>query len=672
MSKLNANYFSSNFHVFTVVLLMVCGGVVWAFLSLGEKLDENVTFKEKVTLIASAKDFIEKGVVSSKYESLLSQAEVQRRMPFITALGVKQGDEVIITWGEKVEGADVNNFSLSTPRGEYRALVQTQFSELNEGSRLLLGLVAGSVVFVVIVIIARLTIIKPIRYVLDLTEMLSDTRKESEFSLRKWFLMGRTRAQLQYLHHIRDKFIEREKEVVDIRQRLNHSTSHDFLTGLPNQHLFYHLIAQTIGKGVSDKKYGLLYIDLDGFGAINELNGHKFGDGVLKNASRRVDSFRKKVSGLCGRTQGDTFMVFTEVESENHLKNLGLEVLEIMAGDYEIGDVKVNITAVVGGAVLAPNETINDVLEKVHTAVYAAKRNGRACYMAYKYELRESHARRARIRQELITALENEKLTVHFQPIMNLNSGTVAGVEALVRWFDSNNEPVYRPDEFISIAEESGFIGKIDKMVLDNTCRMLHRVNSAGFDIFASVNMSPANFNRGEAVSLIQKALQKTHIAPEKLEIEITERSILNQEGALDQLSEVRAMGVGVSIDDFGVGYSSLASVREYSSFITKLKLDKAFIDALNDQSDDVSSQIVDVIFGLARSMKVKAVAEGVETLVQNDRLIQLGCEYGQGWLFEKAISERTLVTLLESERTRLVETNRLIPSGTELGDANV
>lgn len=657
MNNKRSSFFRANFMVFMALTMIICVAGGWAFVEIGKLFDENVSYQEKQQLISTVNKKVKESINDDTINSWAESERVQGEYAFITAFGITKNKQSLLSWGHRDKDAELVRMLINVNGDQYITVMQVRFTTFSSNEKIWVALGVAAVAFILISVVAKLTIITPIQYVLNITEVLSKESNIGSFSLGKWYLFGSTRMQLQHLHKLRDIFIERERKVLNITERLNYSQTRDFLTGLPNQVLFYHLIEQ-VREQRKNRLSALLYIDLDGFGAINELNGHEYGDGVIKLASRRVNDYSKRVDGICGRTQGDTFMLFTTIESEEQVKEYGLELVELVAGDYEIGTVKVNITAVVGGAVLHEEDSIRDALEKVHTAVYAAKRSGKACYMDYLPELREAHARRAKIRQELVDAIEEEKLSVVFQPIMNLTSGKIAGVEALTRWEDDNGEAIYHPDEFISVAEESGLIDELDKLVLNKACNAIKRLNDSGHDIFVSINFSATNFNKGKAKSVIEKAIQSSGISTSNIEIEITERSVLNQQGAIDQLEAIRNLGVGISIDDFGVGYSSLASVREYCRFITKLKLDKSFIDALNDANDEVGTKVIDVIFGLARSMKVEAIAEGIETKEQNQRLIELGCEFGQGWLFEKAISERKLKALLDDKLTILHTVN--------------
>lgn len=579
----------------------------------------------------------------SQLQKSLSRNNVVARFKAISALGLIKNGTKYISWGTSDGSHIIFRYTTSTGRDSLSFIIQRDPDLFGEQPPNILIYVAGGTITLLLILTAIFSLLRfPLSHLLSITSGLVEKEGRTTFSLNKWFYLGEAKQDLQHLIRMKDIVSSKDKEVSAISKRLKYSSTHDFLTGLPNQNMFKNQIIQKV-KQEPNQLYGLLYIDLDGFGSINELNGHEFGDGVLKLASRRISSFGREFDGLTGRTQGDTYMLFLPMNHKSELREYGLKLLGIMAGDYNIGEEKVSLTAVVGGAHLKVGESATELFPKVHTAVFAAKRRGKGCFVEFRNGLREAHARRAEIRQALNDAIENEELEIVFQPIIELQSGSIAGVEALCRWFDEKGAVRYHPEEFISVAEETGQILELDKLVLNRTCKFLKKLSVKGINLVGSVNFSPANFNNGTALETIARTIQRTGVAPDLLEIEITERTFIEHESIKQQLEQIRVLGVGIAIDDFGVGYSRLASIKDYGQFITKIKLDKAFVDELKPGNEDVNSKIVNLILQLSDSMQIHAVAEGIETEAQYTRLKQMGCLLGQGWLFDKAIKEDEL-----------------------------
>jgi diguanylate cyclase (GGDEF)-like protein len=656
--KLNMNFSVCILLIFFAVSGLTSGLYYQALINTKNDYSPIAQFQESAII-----GFIEQNLkgTNSHLQKSFSRNNVAARFKAISAFGLIKNGSKYISWGTSDDSHIIFRYTTSIGEDSLRFVIQIAPKLFNEKAPNALIYAAGGIITLILILTAIFSLLRfPLTHLLSITSGLVEKEGRTTFSLNKWFYLGEAIKDLQHLFRMKDIVSSKSKEVTAISKRLKYSSSHDFLTGLPNQNMFKSELNRKV-KQEPNQLYGLLHIDLDGFGVINETNGHEFGDGVLKLASRRISNYARNLDGLTGRTQGDTYMLFLPISNESGLKNCGLELLNLMTGEYNIGEDKVSLTAVVGGAHLEAGESANELISKVHTAVFSAKRHGKGCFVEYESGLREAHVRRTEIKQALNRAIENEELEIVFQPIIELESGSIAGVEALCRWFDGNGTVRYHPEEFISVAEESGLIIELDKLALISTCKFIKQLSDKGINLVGSVNFSPANFNNCSASETITRTIQRSGVAPELIEIEITERTLLEHESIKQQFEQISAFGVGISIDDFGVGYSRLASIKDYGQFITKIKLDKAFVDKLKPGNDDVNSKVVNLILKLSDSMEIHTVAEGIETELQNTRLKQMGCLLGQGWLFGKAIKKDALYAQIVDEHDKKSSKNNLI-----------
>ncbi|MDH0749431.1 EAL domain-containing protein [Pseudomonas sp. GD03842] len=418
-------------------------------------------------------------------------------------------------------------------------------------------------------------------------------------------------------------------------RELAHLAHYDALTGLPNRLLFIDRAEQAQTHAQRHKQtLALLLIDLDHFKHINDSLGHNLGDEVLKAVAERLTRLLEKGLTLA-RLGGDEFAVL--VEGPYHAAQaaeLAQSMLNGLREPFVIEGQSLFLTASIGIS-LFPSDalTAEQLLRNADAALFQAKSQGREGYALYTEQLTAHAQRRVELATELRRAIEHEELRVFYQPIHNLKTRRIEGVEALVRWQHPQLGMV-SPGEFIPIAEQSGLIAHIDNWVLVESCRQMRQWLSEGIELsFVAVNVSSRLFSRGDLERRVARALNETGLAPQHLELEVTESAVMDDpEQAIEQMHRLRELGLKLSIDDFGTGYSSLLRLKRMP--VQKLKIDQGFVAGLPEDDDDVA--IVNAIIALARAMGMRVLAEGIEHADQADFLLRNQCELGQGYWFAR------------------------------------
>ncbi|MGB9090670.1 MAG: phosphodiesterase DibA, partial [Pseudomonas farsensis] len=416
-------------------------------------------------------------------------------------------------------------------------------------------------------------------------------------------------------------------------QELAFLAHHDPLTGLPNRLLFNDRAEQAIAAAQANKRgCTLLLLDLDHFQSINDGLGHTIGDQLLKLVGERL----REVLGTSvtlARLGGDEFGVLAEnCQQIGHAGKLAQTIIERLREPFLCDDHRLFISASIGIS-LFPSDALSaeQLLRNADSALFKAKNNGRACYALYTEELTAHAQHRVETAGELRRALEQQELRVFFQPVHDLFSSQMVGVEALVRWHHPERGLV-PPGEFIPIAERTGLIAEIDAWVLRQACRQMVQWQAQGKHLeFVAVNISSRLFGQHELFREVADVLHDTGLDPALLELEVTESAVMEDpEVALEQLHRLRELGLNLAIDDFGTGYSSLLRLKRMP--VQKLKIDQGFVAGLPCDEDDVA--IVRVIIALARSMGMKVHAEGIEQAEQARFLLEQQCQLGQGYWF--------------------------------------
>ena len=416
----------------------------------------------------------------------------------------------------------------------------------------------------------------------------------------------------------------------------------DPLTDLPNRLLFTDRTEQALTYAQRHKSgCALLMIDLDHFKIINDSLGHNVGDLLLKAVGERLLSVFGK-GFTVARLGGDEFAVLIEhCNQVAQAAGFAQKVLEVMKGAFIIDSHQLFMSASVGIS-LFPNDALNaeQLLRNADSALFKAKSAGREGYALYTEELTAHAQYRIEVASDLRRALEQHELRVYFQPVHDLTTSRLVGVEALVRW-QHPQRGLVAPGEFIPIAERTGLIAEIDAWVLEQACWQMCQWQAAGVNLsFVAVNISSRLFARPELYQLVSTVLADTGLDPALLELEVTESAVMdNSEVALEQMHRLRELGLRLAIDDFGTGFSSLLRLKQLP--VQKLKIDQGFVAGLPGDDDDVA--IVRAVIALAQSMGMQVHAEGIEHVEQAQFLLDYNCDLGQGYWFGRPMPAREL-----------------------------
>ena len=423
---------------------------------------------------------------------------------------------------------------------------------------------------------------------------------------------------------------------------LMHLAHHDPLTDLPNRLLLTDRAGQAVASAQVHKRgCALLMIDLDHFKLINDSLGHNVGDQLLKAISERLNSLFDPGITLA-RLSGDEFAVLAEdCPQPGHAAALAQRVIDGLKEPFQIDGHSLFINASIGIS-LFPSDALSaeQLLRNADSALFKTKSAGRDGYALYTEELTAHAQQRVEIAFQLRRALELQQLRVYYQPVYDLKTRRLIGVEALVRW-EHPQRGLVSPAEFIPIAERTGLIAEIDAWIMRQACQQMCQWQAAGIVLsFVAVNVSSRLFARRELYQQVAQVLHDTGLDPAYLELEVTESAVMEDpEVALEQMHRLRELGVRLAIDDFGTGYSSLLRLKRLP--VQKLKIDQGFVAGLPGDEDDVA--IVRVIIALAQSMGLQVHAEGIEQVEQASFLLEHNCDLGQGYWFGRPVPAASL-----------------------------
>jgi diguanylate cyclase (GGDEF)-like protein len=411
---------------------------------------------------------------------------------------------------------------------------------------------------------------------------------------------------------------------------------HDPLTGLPNRILLQERIALAIHRAKREQGgFAVLFIDLDNFKNVNDTLGHPIGDILLQQVALELQRHIRGVDTLA-RLGGDEFILLVEVTDPKHAELMAQKIIAMFGQPYHVVDHELYLGATLGISMYpADGEDGHTLIRNADTAMYQAKAAQRGSYRFYSPEMTASAEERLRLDSLLRKALDNEELYLAYQPQVDLASGRLIGVEALLRWQHPAMGSI-PPARFIPVAEESGFIGELGTWVLHKACLQMKNWLDSGIDVpRIAVNVSGKQFERDGFVDSLRAVLRQTGIPSARLELEITETAIMLAPNVHGLLQALRETGVQLSIDDFGTGYSSLSNLKLLP--IQKLKIDRSFVRDLERSGNDLA--IVRSVIALAKTMGLATLAEGVENKEQARFLVQEGCEQAQGFLYSQAVS---------------------------------
>jgi diguanylate cyclase (GGDEF)-like protein len=439
-----------------------------------------------------------------------------------------------------------------------------------------------------------------------------------------------------------------EQRVAERTAELAHLAFHDTLTGLPNRERLGIQATRALAGGPAHRVWMLL-LDLDGFKTVNDTLGHAVGDELLRLAGARLDA-RRPASALLVRLGGDEFAILLPDSDAAGAAAVAADLLTAFDEPFALDYRQVRLGGSIGIAPAVDGATdAGDLLRDADLAMYAAKAAGRGRAVLFAPEMRADAEERAALEEELRDAVENNRLTVAYQPLVELTTGRCVGAEALVRWHHPERGFI-PPDVFIPIAEESDLVVPLGRAVLRRACAdaavwVASLPEDVDFDI--AVNLSVRQLEHPDLVRDVLDALESTGLPPKRLVVEVTESVFLDDSGAgLATLEDLRALGVRVALDDFGTGYSSLGYLQRFAVDI--LKIDRRFVDALGAGSGE--PELAGAILGLAHSLRLDVVAEGIEETRQTERLRELGCRLGQGYLFARPGAATDLTRLLRTQ----------------------
>jgi diguanylate cyclase (GGDEF)-like protein/PAS domain S-box-containing protein len=434
---------------------------------------------------------------------------------------------------------------------------------------------------------------------------------------------------------------------IQAEERLQRMATHDGLTGLPNRILLQDRLQQCVARARrSETRVVMLFIDLDHFKEVNDAYGHRVGDELLKIVSRRVRACLRETD-LLSRLSGDEFIVLMEsVTDLADTQQVARRILAEIRGIQRVDGHAVKISASLGVSIFPDDaDTAEGMLRNADLAMYRAKEQGKNTVENFSVELETSRQHRRDLEKEIAEAIAENELRLYYQPVVDMKSGRIRGLEALIRWRRRDGSIVL-PNRFVPLAEETGLIREIGPWTLRTAAAALARWQAMGHDVDVAVNLAPRFFAGREAVDTVIDILHLHECDPTRFTLEVTETGMLaHLDSVRDTLSALREAGVKVALDDFGTGYSSLAYLRHLP--IDTIKIDRTFVANLPDNKSDVA--ITSAIFALAKALGVDVIAEGVETHAQLEYLRQQACDAYQGYLFSHPLPESDTDVLLRT-----------------------
>ncbi|OIV38320.1 hypothetical protein BIV57_06580 [Mangrovactinospora gilvigrisea] len=443
--------------------------------------------------------------------------------------------------------------------------------------------------------------------------------------------------------------VEDVSEQRRLRERLRYQAMHDPLTQLPNRTLFFDRLDLVFSR--SGSRVGLCYVDLDGFKAINDTLGHHVGDELLVAVAERLFAAFGPLGHMVARISGDEFVILVEdSHGSEQVAQLAQRALNEMEKPFDVATHRLSLTASIG-VIERPvdGSTPTELMKAADATLYWAKADGKARWTVFDPERNQHQMTRQALSTTMRSGLEHGEFFLEYQPLVNLDTGVIKGVEALVRW----QHPRFGrlgPDRFIPIAEETGAVVPLGRWVLQEACRQARwwQLRHPSDPIYVSVNLAARQMWDSDVVGDVAAVLNGTGLPPRLLQLELTESAVMGPAGRpLEALRALAGMGVRIAIDDFGTGYSNLAYLNRLP--VHELKLDGSFIEGLQsaEHPNPADAQIVAAVVQLAHGLGLGVTAEGVETLQQAKRLRDTGCDTAQGWYYARAQTPESITALL-------------------------
>jgi diguanylate cyclase (GGDEF)-like protein len=419
-------------------------------------------------------------------------------------------------------------------------------------------------------------------------------------------------------------------ELRENQVQLVHQAFHDPLTALPNRALLHDRTEHALARGRrGGGRVAALFLDVDDFKGINDTLGHSAGDRLLVEVARRLRA-AVRAEDTVARLGGDEFAVLIEGCRPNEAVLTAERILQVLAPPVMEQGRELSVRASIGVAMSETGATdADELLRHADIAMYVAKEDDKGGYRLFECAMHEEAVERLELEADLRGALDRDELDVHYQPIFDLETRRMTGIEALARWTHPDRGAV-PPLEFIPVAERTGLIVPLGRWMLERACRDLGELQAGGeSSLRVSVNVSAVELMEDDYVAFVARTIEASRMSPQSLVLEITERVLVqDSEATLERLRELKAIGVRLAVDDFGTGYSSLAYVERLPLDI--IKIDKAFVDGVGDPADD--GHLASVIVSLGDRLNLETVAEGIEEAEQGDELQRMGCRSGQGY----------------------------------------
>ncbi|MFH7586801.1 putative bifunctional diguanylate cyclase/phosphodiesterase [Oceanimonas smirnovii] len=427
---------------------------------------------------------------------------------------------------------------------------------------------------------------------------------------------------------------------------------HDNLTKLPNRTLLNDRLEQAIRRAERKKtEFSMLFFDLDGFKAVNDMHGHHVGDALLKEIANRLMSAKREEDTIA-RLGGDEFLMLMESERPENPATVAQRLIALVGQPFSYKGLQLQVTTSVGIAIYPEDgRSAHELMVNADAAMYHVKQQGRNDYQFFEPSMNAAMHQKMQLKRDLRQAIQRREFVLHYQPKFSVIDNEMAGMEALLRW-QHPQDGLLAPDRFLPAAESSGLIVEIGYLVIEEACRQMKRWCEQGHcELTMAVNLSTVQLEQGDLVERVKAALEHNELAPSRLMLEITETTAMTDaERSLQVLDQLAALGVSISIDDFGTGYSSLMYLKRFPA--RELKIDRGFVRELTRGSSDEA--IVRAVIALGKTLNMKIVAEGVETAEQKQLLEELGCHFLQGYLLGRPVAPDALDIQLHG---------RLIPS---------
>ena len=449
-------------------------------------------------------------------------------------------------------------------------------------------------------------------------------------------------------HVIRKQYAQR----LQVQQNLQHVTTHDALTNLPNRVLLLDRVTQSLTS--AERRNNLLaiaVIDLDNFQSINNSLGHHLGDKVLQTVAQRLEGCLRE-NDTVARLGGDEFVVsLPDIHSSLHLFPIARKMLGALSLPIEAEGREFHLTASIGIALYPQHgKDVETLMRKADLAMHSAKRLGRNRHQMFAEHMDERVQQQVQMEEEMWRALENNEFVLYYQPVIDLNSGAIIGAEALLRW-PNNHGAWFSPNEFIPLTENCGLLEPLSEWVISEACTQLQawQESKHGLDNFTmGVNLSSIHFATAGMATMVAEVIEQAGIDPAKLHLEIADGLLIGMNEAMrSNFDELKRIGIKFSLDNFGTGYSSLGYLRSFP--IDMLKIDRSFVQDLPDNTDNMA--IITTIISLAQSLNLTVVAKGVETTAQLASLQRVGCQFAQGFLFSPPLPAEEFLSLMFDRR---------------------